>query len=110
MSPEQFESLLKAMRDDGIASHFWILMALVIFAMVGAFVGAYLQHKGENLATREDAASLTRLVEEVRTQQAVTLEAVAQSNRVALHRLEVSQGLRMAALDRRLQVLQEAYS
>ena len=47
-------------------------MSLILWpfvaAALGAYLGAYLKRKGENLATREDLAHLTRATEEIKAQ------------------------------------------
>ena len=70
--------------------------------LVGAaliFLHSYLSKKGENLATKEDIIELTRKVEEVRHDFTLQVEEHSQKNR-----------LKLAALDRRLEILQEAYT
>ena len=62
---------LKAAVDAAIATKtvlsFPILVAFLVVGALGAFIGAYLKRKGENLATREDLQKLTKEVEEVKT-------------------------------------------
>lgn len=62
-------------------------------------VDAYSAEKGKNLAQKEDVEALTRIVEDVKQQNAVLLEDHKSRNQ-----------LRLAAIDRRLQAHQEAYS
>ncbi len=64
-----------------------------------SYLSSYLSKKAENLATREDIAAITHEIEGVRTQYAVLIE-----ENKAKHQL------RMAALDRRLQAHQEAFT
>ncbi len=63
------------------------------------FLPGYLGEKGKNLATKEDIATITNEIEHVRTQYAVLLE-----ERRATHQL------RLAAIDKRMQAHQEAFS
>ena len=67
--------------------------------VVREFMPGYLRKKGENLATKEDIAELTRLQEEVKHDFDSLLETSKQRH-----------GLRLAALDRRLQVHQESFA
>lgn len=71
---------------------------LLIGVLIASGLGAYVAHKGRNLATKEDIANITRKVEEVKVVFAAQLEEQAQQNR-----------LRLAALDKRLEVHQQAY-
>jgi hypothetical protein len=65
----------------------------------GAFVGAYLPKKGSNRADLEDTEGITRLQEGVRHGNAVELEHVRLRNQLAT-----------AAIERRLQIHQEAFT
>ena len=71
----------------------------IIAAGCGAYFGTYLREKGKNLATKEDLAELTRIVEAIKNEHAKELEVV-----------KGRQQLRMAALDKRLQAHQEAFA
>jgi hypothetical protein len=71
---------------------------LIIGVLAASVLGAYLAHKGRNLATREDVGEITRRVEEVKAAFSAQIEERAQENR-----------LRLAALEKRLDVHQQAY-
>ena len=79
------------------------LGALAAFLIVGLFVRqflpAYFTEKGKNLATKEDMAAITHEVERVKNQYAALLEGLKTRN-----------SLRVAAIDKRLQVHQEAFT
>ena len=45
-----------------------LLLTSLVTAGFGAFLGAYLQQKGRNLATREDLDKVVRVTEEIRAQ------------------------------------------
>lgn len=72
-------------------------------AAFGAFgrkyLESYLEEKAKNLATREDIERITNLIEGVKAQYAQLLEEQRARNQ-----------LRLAAVERRLQAHQEAYS
>jgi hypothetical protein len=74
-------------------------LGAAIAAGVGAYFGAYLSKKGENLATKEDVADITRLEEEVR-----------HDFRTLSERIRAIGSMRIAAIDRRLEAHQQAYS
>jgi len=74
-----------------------------VFSAIGGFLGAYLKRKAENLATKEDIETITRKVEDIRSVYNKQLE---------LHKasLELSNQLKLAALDQRLEKHQEAFT
>jgi hypothetical protein len=74
------------------------LPGVVVFAAV-LFFKRYLGEKAKNLATKEDIGEITREVESVKHDYNALLE-----------HLKVRNQLRMAALDKRLQVHQEAFT
>ena len=69
----------------------------------------YLNKKGENLATKEDIAEITDKVEQVKSEYTERLEEIKQQNRLLLENTQYKNQLRLAALDRRLEVHQQAY-
>jgi hypothetical protein len=71
----------------------------VAWLFLRSYLPSYFSKKAENLATREDIAGITDEIESVKTQYAVLIEETK-----AKHQL------RMAALDRRLQAHQEAFT
>jgi len=83
---------------------------ILIAAAVGAFFGAYLRRKGQNFADKEDIKKLTEIVENVRSQHAKELENLAHENRKALEYGSREHQLRLAALDRRLEAHQQAFT
>jgi hypothetical protein len=98
---------IKKMVEDAIREHdseqrwMWVcaFLILCVVSACGGYLGSYLKRKGENLATKEDIAELTRRTEEIRSQYAKILEKFSYENR-----------LRMAAIERRLNAHQEAFS
>lgn len=73
-------------------------IVVVVAAGIGAFLRGYISTKGTNLATKEDIQKITEIVESVKTQNAVLIEAAKFKNQ-----------LRIAALDKRLEVHQQAF-
>ena len=82
------------------------LMALC-FAALGAWISrrlgkvadSYLSEKAKNLATKKDIGNLTRIVEDVKIEYSTLIETIRSRN-----------SLKMAAIDKRLQVHQQAYT
>lgn len=99
----------QALRDP---RNFPFLVYVVIFivAATGAYFGAYLRRKGQNFADKEDIQRLTEIVESVRSQHAERLEKLAHTNREALEYGSREHQLRLAALDRRLEAHQQAFT
>jgi hypothetical protein len=76
-----------------------ISVGFALFVILGRkFLDSYIAEKGKNLATKEDIRAITEKVEDVKHKYAQLLE-----DQKARHQL------RLAAIDRRLQVHQEAY-
>lgn len=76
-----------------------LLATGLVWLLAGKFLPAYVIAKAQNVATKEDVAEITGKVESVKAQYAASLEI-----QKAVH------SLRMAALDRRLQAHQEAFT
>lgn len=75
------------------------IAALVSALLLKQYLPSYFSEKGKNLATKEDIAAITREVEAVRHEYSTLVEE-----------LRAKHQLRMAALDRRLQAHQEAFT
>lgn len=85
-----------------LASAFGIGATLASFTAwisIKYYLSSYLSEKGKNLATKEDIAEITDQVEAVRTQYSTLIEE-----------LKARHQLRLAAVDRRIQTHQEAFT
>ena len=96
MTPEELAALKAMLTGFGVGA---LLAGGVAYLAVKHFLPSYLSEKGKNLATREDIEEITRKVEGVRTQYLSLVEE-----------LKARHQLRMAAVDRRLQAHQEAFT
>ena len=76
-----------------------VLGGLTIFAIGRRYVGEYLGEKGKNLATKEDIEEITEKVEGIKNSYALVIEQFRRREQ-----------LRFSALDKRLQVHQEAFA
>jgi hypothetical protein len=76
-----------------------LIVILGVMPLLKRFFSSYVDAKGRNLATKEDIGAITREVERVRHDYNGLLEQVKARNQ-----------LRMAAVDKRLQVHQEAFT
>ena len=72
---------------------FWLTLAgvTILSSAAASFISGYFKKKGEDYATQQALAKITRIVEEVKSE------------------LQARQTLRFAALDKRLQAHQEAF-
>lgn len=76
-----------------------VWLASLLGAGIGTWVTSYFSEKGKNLATKEDIAGITRSVEEVKNEYNLLIEEIRSRN-----------SLKMAAIDKRLEVHQQAYT
>jgi hypothetical protein len=96
MSPEEFAAINSLVAAFGVGA---VLAAAIAFLFIKFYLSSYLTEKGKNLATREDIEAITDKVESVRSQYATLIEE-----------LKARHQLRLAAVDRRLQAHQEAFT
>ena len=87
-----------------------LLVLLWLLRVLKRHPEAYATEKGKNLATKEDVGEITRIVENVRAESARELEEIRHQYRSILDGQGQRHQLRMAALERRLQAHQEAYT
>ncbi len=99
LTPEQVKQIVETALKEGLGFHWWAYVIALLVALLGSFFSAYTKRKAENLATREDIKDITDKIEDVRTQYATLIEE-----------LKARHQLRLAAVDRRLQVHQEAFT
>ena len=96
MTLEELNTLLKMLAGLGLGA---VITGCVAYLIIRFYLSAYLSEKGKNLATKEDIAGLTRLVEDVRAPYLASVE-----------NLKGRHQLRMAAIDARLRAHQEAFT
>lgn len=103
MDYPQLELIVQKVVNDATHVNWWLYLLILLVSGAGAFFGSYLKKKAENVATKEDIEAITRKIEDVRAEYAAQLE----SHKASLH---LSNQLKLAALDKRLQKHQEAYT
>lgn len=96
MTIEEIKWLVEALAKYSVGA---LIAAGIFFLLVKHYLGGYLPEKGKNLAAKEDIAKITDLV-----------EAVKHDYNVLIEEMKGKQQLRMAALDKRLEVHQKAFS
>jgi len=95
VTPEEVSSLFKVLGGFGAGA---VAAGVIAFLWVKYFFSSYLGEKGKNLATREDIEEITDKIEGVRLQYTSLSEE-----------LKARHQLRLAALDKRLEVHQQAF-
>ena len=96
MTPDQIWALCSVLSGMGIGV---VVGGLVAYMLMRYYMTSYLGEKGKNLATKEDIQAITKLVEEAK-EPFVT----------AVENLKGRHQLRMAAIDKRLQAHQDAFT
>ena len=91
-------SLLKELKA-GVPVNWISVFIIGIIVLIASFLGSYIRRKGHNLATKEDISEITTKIEEIRADYAKEIERYSHRNR-----------LKMAALDKRLEAYQQAYT
>ncbi|MQR02370.1 hypothetical protein [Glaciimonas soli] len=82
----------------------------LVFGLIGGSLTTFIREKSKNFATRQDIGKITAEVEKVKTEYASQLKVLEHRHSVLLDELQGKQQLRMAALEKRLQVHQEAFT
>lgn len=103
MDYNQIKMIVEEAFDKGVHFDWWFYLLVFLIAAFGAFLGSYLKKKAENVATKEDIQEITKKIEDIRAYYSTQLESHKAS-------LQLSNQLKLAALDKRLQKHQEAYS
>jgi hypothetical protein len=96
MTPDEINHLMNFALRYGFEA---AVAGVVVFLLIKSFLPGYLSEKGKNLATKEDIREITAEVESVKNQYAVLIEE-----------LKAKHQLRLAAVERRLQAHQEAFT
>lgn len=96
MNPEETNAIIQLFLRYGFEA---VVAAIIVFLLIKSFLPGYLSQKGKNLATQEDIELITRKVERIRTEYSFLLE-----------NLKAKHQMRFAAIDRRLEVHQQAFT
>ena len=91
-------------------AYFSFLAGIITHWFITCFFPSYMKEKGKNRATLEDISKITDKIEEVKNEYASQLQEISHQNDLLIKHTEHKQQLRMAALERRLQAHQEAYT
>lgn len=86
------------------------IFAGVCTLLYRSFMPAYYSEKGKNLATREDIALITKEIEAVKSAYGAQLKELEHQNALLLEEVRGKHQLRLAAVDKRLEVHQQGYT
>jgi hypothetical protein len=92
-------SLIKNLKAGGVSVDWISIFIIGIIVLITSYLGSYIRIKGQNLATKEDISEITDIIQGIRADYAKQIENHSHHNR-----------LKMAALDKRLEAHQQAYT
>jgi hypothetical protein len=107
MTPEELKMILTYLGTFGLGA---IVAAMVALLLLKFFLPSYLSEKAKNLATKEDIGLITDQIEKVKAEYAENLQNLIHQNNLLIEQTRGKQQLRLAAIDRRLQAHQEAFT
>ena len=89
-----------------------VAVSIVSFLLgaFGTYLKTYASQKGRNLATKEDIADITRRIEAVRAEFVRERDERREQHEILLKQQDLQHQRRLASLNRRLEVHQEAYT
>ena len=101
MEAELMREIINLLKDinAGVSVNWISIVVIGIVVLITSFFGSYIRRKGQNLATKEDISEITKKIEGIRADYAKKIETFSHHNR-----------LKMAALDKRLEAHQQAYT
>ena len=103
MDPEKIKAIAEEVINNANLFNWWFYVLIFVITAIGSFFGSYLKKKAENVATKQDIEEITKKIEGIRAPLNKQLESHKAS-------LQLSNQLKLAALDKRLQKHQEAFT
>ena len=85
-------------------------IATLILLILNIFLSSYIAKKGENRATKEDIGKITNEIEKVKANYAEEIQKIEHQHSLVLEKLREKHQLKMAAIDKRLEAHQQAFS
>ncbi|MEM5459650.1 hypothetical protein VSR69_33060 [Paraburkholderia phytofirmans] len=116
MDPQlQLASQVAAAVADQLPQYSWARLGiqsilLVIAGAIGGFLGSLIREHAKNWAALRTIRKLTRAVEDIKTDNAKQLAELGHQNSIFLEQAKAQNQLRFAALDKRLNAHQEAFT
>jgi hypothetical protein len=99
MTPPDVKEIIGSAINQASCLDLLYILVLIIFPAIGSYLGSFIREKGKNLATKEDIGRITNEIESVKSIYTKEIEYIREK-----------QQLRLAAIDKRLEAHQKAYS
>ncbi len=110
MEPEKLRIIIEEAVRNATQFKWWAYLVMLIIAGLGGYLGTYVRKKAENRALHEDLEKITDKVEGVRSLYAERMENISHQNRLIIEQSSRRHQLRLAALEKRLNTHQHAYT
>lgn len=110
MEPEKLRTIIEEAVKNAAQFKWWAYVTMLIFAGFGSYLGTYLRKKAENKALHEDLEKITDKVEGIKSLYAKEMENISHQNRLIIDQSSRRHQLRLAALEKRLDAHQQAYT
>jgi len=95
MSSDELKIILEEIVKNNTIIPWWNYVLLILLSFLGGYFGSFIKKKGEIAATKKHTEELQKTLHQ---------------NKILLEEHRTHSSLRMAAIDKRLQVHQEAYT
>ncbi len=99
MNPDEIKEIINNALNQISFFKWWHYLLWIFVTAIGAYIGTYLREKGKNIATKEDIGRITDEIEKIKSIYAKEIEEVREK-----------QQLKLAAIEKRLEAHQKAYS
>lgn len=99
MTPNEVKEIIDSAINQASWIKWWHFLLWMIVTAIGGYLGSFLHEKGKNLATKEDVGRITHEIESVKSIYIKEIENIREK-----------QQLKLAAIDKRLEIHQRAYS
>ena len=110
MDIEIIRGIVEKAIKDAFSFGWWEYSIAIGILISSGFLSSYFNYKGKNFATKEDIANLTDIVEAIKFEYSNKVEELNQQNRIIIEKMNYKHQLKLAALEKRLEAHQKAYS
>ena len=110
MEAEKLRTVIEEAVKNATQFKWWAYLTMLVIAGLGSYFGTYVRKKAENKALHEDLEKITDKVEGVRSLYAERMENISHQNRLIIEQSSRRHQLRLAALEKRLDAHQQAYT
>jgi len=103
MDLEKIKAIVEKVINNANLFNWWYYVPIFVLPLIGSFIGSYVKKTAEYKVIKQNIEEITKKIESIRSQYNEQLE---------LHKasLQLSNQLKLAALDKRLQKHQEAFT